>query len=424
MEDSSSFYTCSMCHRSIPTINRLLHSARCFAFHSDLAPAPTASEVRNGPNSNLPPPPSSHLASRSVPVPSAPAASNSLPFWECQQCTFHNTNVADLQCEVCGVSRSMTGNGSQPSEPELQAQRDINHNNVNETSSQSWECRTCTCLNDLHLDHCQACEHPRPPRASTTERLIPDAHHDESLFVEAEAAYPQYFVDGEPMEPDIFFDSARRRRSFSQRSVPSAVGAPPSATTSALYGAAGGAAFAWIRGESITRGAITGAGVGLTTGVLLNELSELNRHAERMNHAAAGIDIDRHGGGAWDRERDAERNAQLMMEMRTLLEALPIDMLGRMPSGEQRGINDEQLAELPNHTFTSAPTQQPVPGSSGSSGTRTVPPQECSVCLQAYCPGEQIRTLPCFHQFHTQCVDQWLRMNAKCPICKTSATHS
>jgi hypothetical protein len=423
MEDSGNFYVCDICHRRIPTINRLLHSTRCSVFNSDLAPA--APKLRNASSVHLPPACSPQSARRSIPIPSAPTSSSVLPFWECQQCTFHNTNFDDLECEICGISRSVSGGEEQSFEQEQQTQLGTNHHTENEPSQQScWECEICTCLNNMQIDNCQACDHPRPPRSPITERLIPINDQDDSLFVEAEAAYPQNFIDAESMEPDIFFGSARTRNSY-QRSAPSAIPAPPSAGTSALYGAGAGAALAWMRGESITRGAITGAGIGLTTGVLLNELSEMTRHVERMNHASVGIDLDRHGGGTWDRDRDAERNSRLMIELRTLLEALPIDMLGRMASNEQRGIDDEQLAELPNHTFTATTAEHATSASSSSSGrTATAPPQECAVCLQAYTSGEQIRTLPCFHQFHTQCVDQWLRMNAKCPICKTSATHS
>lgn len=379
MEDTSSFYVCDICHRRIPMINRLLHNTRCSAFHSDLAPAP-ATEVTNRPHMNLPSVDSSGSMSSFVPSPTM--ASGALPFWECQHCTFHNKNNEALQCEVCGVSKVTVPGVVQSIEREQQASRGVSQN-ILDDSSHNWECGICTCLNSRYVDYCQACMHPQPPRASTTERLV---------------------------------DPVRRR------SAPGVVAAPLSAATSALYGAGAGAVFAWMRGESITRGAFTGAGVGFTTGVLLNELSEMTRHAERMNHA--DIDIDRHGGDAWDHDRDAERNDWLMTEMRALLEALPVEM-GSIASNEQRGINDEQIAELPNYTFAAATTQQQTVLGSNSSGAVESLPQECAVCLQAYNPGEQIRTLPCFHQFHTQCVDRWLRMNAKCPICKTTTvTHA
>ncbi|CAL4982463.1 unnamed protein product [Urochloa decumbens] len=44
----------------------------------------------------------------------------------------------------------------------------------------------------------------------------------------------------------------------------------------------------------------------------------------------------------------------------------------------------------------------------------------CSVCLgDLVDDGEALKMLmPCKHCFHTACVDQWLRKNATCPICR------
>jgi E3 ubiquitin-protein ligase SDIR1 len=42
----------------------------------------------------------------------------------------------------------------------------------------------------------------------------------------------------------------------------------------------------------------------------------------------------------------------------------------------------------------------------------------CTVCLADYEPGDHIRTLPCMHNYHTECIDPWLRDRGDCPICK------
>ena len=31
---------------------------------------------------------------------------------------------------------------------------------------------------------------------------------------------------------------------------------------------------------------------------------------------------------------------------------------------------------------------------------------------------EDVRRLPCMHLFHVPCVDQWLGLNKRCPICR------
>ncbi|CAL1401973.1 unnamed protein product [Linum trigynum] len=42
----------------------------------------------------------------------------------------------------------------------------------------------------------------------------------------------------------------------------------------------------------------------------------------------------------------------------------------------------------------------------------------CSICLEQVSRGELVRSLPCLHQFHTNCIDQWLRQQGTCPVCK------
>jgi len=43
----------------------------------------------------------------------------------------------------------------------------------------------------------------------------------------------------------------------------------------------------------------------------------------------------------------------------------------------------------------------------------------CPVCQCDWEAGDEVRILPCAHQFHTQCIDQWLRKHkASCPLCK------
>ncbi|KAG5533381.1 hypothetical protein RHGRI_027534 [Rhododendron griersonianum] len=42
----------------------------------------------------------------------------------------------------------------------------------------------------------------------------------------------------------------------------------------------------------------------------------------------------------------------------------------------------------------------------------------CSVCLEQVTVGELVRSLPCLHQFHANCIDPWLRQQGTCPVCK------
>jgi len=46
---------------------------------------------------------------------------------------------------------------------------------------------------------------------------------------------------------------------------------------------------------------------------------------------------------------------------------------------------------------------------------------ECAVCLEPFQQGDWVRTIPCFHSFHRQCIDPWLSSKAECPVCKHTA---
>jgi len=45
----------------------------------------------------------------------------------------------------------------------------------------------------------------------------------------------------------------------------------------------------------------------------------------------------------------------------------------------------------------------------------------CPICLEAFAVNDTVRTIPCFHTFHKQCVDPWLAQRALCPVCKYDA---
>jgi len=63
-----------------------------------------------------------------------------------------------------------------------------------------------------------------------------------------------------------------------------------------------------------------------------------------------------------------------------------------------------QINALPTSVFRSD-------GDSAHSNTT------CAVCLAEYREGDVLRDLPCGHQFHRHCADQWLARSKRCPLC-------
>lgn len=49
----------------------------------------------------------------------------------------------------------------------------------------------------------------------------------------------------------------------------------------------------------------------------------------------------------------------------------------------------------------------------------------CPICLSDYMPKETLRTIPeCNHYFHAECIDEWLKLNATCPLCRNTPDRS
>jgi len=47
--------------------------------------------------------------------------------------------------------------------------------------------------------------------------------------------------------------------------------------------------------------------------------------------------------------------------------------------------------------------------------------QSCSICLENCRSEEVFKSLPCQHNFHVECIDNWLKIKSICPICKVQA---
>lgn len=42
----------------------------------------------------------------------------------------------------------------------------------------------------------------------------------------------------------------------------------------------------------------------------------------------------------------------------------------------------------------------------------------CCICLDTLNVGQFAKSMPCTHSFHSDCLDEWLRRKASCPLCQ------
>ena len=73
---------------------------------------------------------------------------------------------------------------------------------------------------------------------------------------------------------------------------------------------------------------------------------------------------------------------------------------------DRKGDCKRILPFLPVHSWTGAPA------------CRSAEARLCGICMEVYNVGDNLRTLPCLHYFHSNCVDPWLLEKGQCPLCR------
>ncbi|KAF5745647.1 RING-H2 finger protein ATL65 [Tripterygium wilfordii] len=69
------------------------------------------------------------------------------------------------------------------------------------------------------------------------------------------------------------------------------------------------------------------------------------------------------------------------------------------------GLDDSAIKSIPLSVYTAKAASNRI--------------KDCAVCLLEFEDDDYVRTLPvCYHAFHVDCIDIWLRSHANCPLCR------
>ncbi|VDK47317.1 unnamed protein product [Anisakis simplex] len=106
--------------------------------------------------------------------------------------------------------------------------------------------------------------------------------------------------------------------------------------------------------------------------------------------------------------RTLARSAVNKMEIRKFEKPTPQNLSSINEARKGRGLL----------CLTSKRKYLPVFGSLTSVAHSCASQERCSICLDEYKEGQELRVLFCGHEFHPKCVDPWLLSNRRCPLCQ------
>lgn len=380
-------FICENCSKSIPKINMVIHSVQCARSRKRSADNP---QVETSSNLNhqltevvdLVSPMRQNVvdvdiidedddtliedSSNPVVELDDDDIENDETSWSCGACTYKN-HGATLRCGVCdtlrftdaGVPTDLTSRMTDEYEMEAvdaTPRVDNRRNNFNNIN---------TTNGDGSKWACSQCTYENG-RSYNECAMCGNTRSPQSSFSQ------RLIEDDSEEEDNIFYRPTQRARNqLRYPTTRSRSGYENTAVNGALLGAGIGAGAALLNGRSIARGATEGAGMGMLGGLLFRAMAEeLMMDNELEHHIMLGNMIG--------------------------------SLVGEGTENNQQGVSQNILDQLPSRVFHQDRDR----------------PEQCPICIENFKTGDKVRTLPCLHQFHEGCVDNWLRNKNTCPICK------
>ncbi|KAM1857363.1 hypothetical protein ACFX14_007477 [Malus domestica] len=176
----------------------------------------------------------------------------------------------------------------------------------------------------------------------------------------------------------------------------------------ALGGAVVGAIHGAIKGQTTETGFLNGAGIGGLTGAIAAiQLMDLAVDGELLSKVAFLVGMV---NGKVFMEWVSSALLKAYHWQVSNLETAYREISEIYDIGGMKGLSHDCIQKLPQSTFHSSRSSNIIESCSEFC---------CSICLQEFKDGENARELPiCGHLFHMACIDQWLKRQASCPMCR------
>lgn len=83
-----------------------------------------------------------------------------------------------------------------------------------------------------------------------------------------------------------------------------------------------------------------------------------------------------------------------------------LQSLGESIGSENKGLSVAEISSLPCYKYKTGIF------------SKKIELRECAICYESYKNRQSVTTLPCCHQYHTDCINCWLKQSKACPICQ------
>ena len=81
---------------------------------------------------------------------------------------------------------------------------------------------------------------------------------------------------------------------------------------------------------------------------------------------------------------------------------------------EEEQLSPDEIKDIIN-SYTAFRYEEPQPDPQSKNEKE---PINCAICQDVLKTGQMVKALPCTHKYHSKCINEWLKVKLKCPLCK------